>query len=79
MVKWRYPELPDLLDAWNQGLGGLAPVGGVTLKNFDGGGGGENGEADPTGDGALGLIALNEMLKSTLNSGTLVEELRIER
>ena len=79
MLKWRYPDLPDLLDAWKQGLGGLAPVGGVILKNFDGGGGGENGEEDPTGDGALGLIAMNEMLKSALNSGTLVEELRIER
>ena len=77
MLKWRYPELPDLLDSWNQGLVGLAPVGGVTMKNFDGGG--ENGEEDPTGDGALGLIALNEMLKSALNNGALVEELRIER
>ena len=54
-------------------------MGGVTLKNFDGGGGGDSGEEDPTGDGALGLIAMNEMLKSTLNSGTLVEELRVER
>ena len=54
-------------------------MGGVTLKNFDGGGGGESGEEDPTGDGALGLIALNEMLKSALNNGALVEELRIER